>query len=124
MKKLIVTLVLLVSTFSYAQKDNELGWMMMPHKWIEHDKQLHSLAGGTVGFVAYPTFRYGANCTKTESVLLSTATAFAAGCLKEWADSTQSDNKWDWQDVGYTTAGGFVVSVTFSLFDNKHKKKR
>lgn len=83
---------------------------------IPKDKQLHLLGGGAL---AFPSYALGKELrlTKAENVLFTTATTTLFGILKEWHDTKTTG--FDWEDVGYTAAGGFVVSLTISIFDKK-----
>ena len=125
MQKLIVVSFLFLSLFSQSQ---DYGWLGMPERWMEYDKQAHVLGGAWTGVVGY-NITY--SLMKTDDVkkkrrtskLVSIGFGILVGSLKEWNDVNQG-GKFDFADIGYTVGGNLLATYTFDILRNKKQKKK
>tara|TARA_R110002012_G_scaffold43211_13_gene117003 strand:+ start:4385 stop:4717 length:333 start_codon:yes stop_codon:yes gene_type:complete len=88
---------------------------------VQEDKKLHFAAGVISGFAGYE-YVYSKTKNKKKAFAAGVLTSVLAGAAKETFDSTQSNNKFDLNDLAATALGGLSVNVTIKLF-NKNKNK-
>jgi len=125
MRKLIFIL-LIFPLLSNAQQESSLGWLFVNENTIPLDKQMHGAGGMYLGGVSY-IVTYGGTKDRKKSKIVGILTPIIVGTIKELSDSTKSNNKFDWADLGYTVGGGIVATYTFDFLvgrANKRKNKR
>lgn len=94
-------IIILLSSISYGQ--------------MAEDKMLHTMAGGLVSAVSFPTAYALTKRNKDKALIISFLSACLIGTLKELSDSQQEGNKFDVEDLGCTIAGGAFVTIGYSF---------
>jgi len=122
MRKLIFILLIL----PFLSNAQDVGWLFVNENTIPLDKQMHGAGGMYLGGVSY-IVTYGGTKDRKKSKIVGILTPIIVGTIKELSDSTKSNNKFDWADLGYTVGGGIVATYTFDFLvgrANKRKNKR
>tara|TARA_B100000214_G_C23876752_1_gene585309 strand:- start:602 stop:970 length:369 start_codon:yes stop_codon:yes gene_type:complete len=105
-----IILLLLIPILSFSQL------------YTEKDKQLHFFAGNISGGIGYH-FSYKKHQDKKRAIITGICTAFAAGVMKEMFDASRGGYV-EHADILATTLGGFTITTTIPLFQNKKKFKQ
>ena len=92
--------------------------MCSSHAQIKTDKKLHFVAGTIAGSAGY-TYAWQKTKNKKTAFLVGIGTSILAGTIKEIADSTEKNNRFDKNDLAATVLGGVTISVTIDLFNKK-----
>ena len=92
--------------------------MCSSHAQIKTDKKLHFVAGTIAGSAGY-TYAWQKTKNKKTAFLVGIGTSILAGTIKEIADSTEKNNRFDKNDLASTVLGGVTISVTIDLFNKK-----
>jgi len=119
MRKLIFILLIL-PILGNAQ---DVGWLFVNKNTIPLDKQMHGAGGMYLGGVSY-IVTYGETKNRKKSKIVGILTPIIVGTIKELSDSTKSNNKFDWEDLGYTVGGGILATYTFDFLVGRANKKR
>ena len=118
MRKLIFILLIL-PLLSNAQ---DVGWLFVNENTIPLDKQMHGAGGMYLGGVSY-IVTYGQTKDRKKSKIVGILTPILVGTIKELSDSTKSNNKFDWEDLGYTVGGGIVATFTFDFLVGRANRR-
>ena len=118
MRKLIFIL-LIIPFLSNAQ---DVGWLFVNENTIPLDKQMHGAGGMYLGGVSY-IVTYGETKDRKKSKIVGILTPIIVGTIKELSDSTKSNNKFDWEDLGYTVGGGIVATFTFDFLVGRANRR-
>jgi len=119
MRKLIFILLIL----PFLSNAQDIGWLFVNENTIPLDKQMHGAGGMYLGGVSY-IVTYGQTKDRKKSKIVGILTPIIVGTIKELSDSTKSNNKFDWEDLGYTVGGGIVATFTFDFLVGRAKRKK
>lgn len=129
----IFLFLLFFFTFFTSKSQNDIGWMLLPEKWIELDKQMHFTGGAFIGSMSYMVtlesslpetyaldselYKKARRKSKIVGILLTTLVA----TLKETSDINTTG--FDLEDLGYSVAGGLISVYTFDFIIHRAKKR-
>jgi len=123
MKKLLLGLCLVISSLSYSQTHDGIGYLFVDGTVMDYDKQQHVSLGLFGGFSGYAIA-----CSFTENrwerMLFGFAVGTTLGVLKETHDSRPGGTGFDWEDLAYTSGGSIVGAWSFDILNGGQRKKK
>tara|TARA_R110000851_G_scaffold295152_4_gene450005 strand:+ start:1161 stop:1487 length:327 start_codon:yes stop_codon:yes gene_type:complete len=93
-----------------------MGWILLPPSLMRYDLQLHARAGifMVIPFYIFPHFSLG--LSKGLAFTIATLLSFAVAFTKEYMDSKEPNNKFDWLDLFVTVIFTVVPCIMLMIF--------